>query len=146
MPPQQQPYQQPYQQQQPQQPYQQQPQQQPYQQQPYQQQPDYMGAYGQQADYQAPPYYATEQQQPSEPGALRYALLACGFLVVLCVVMSVVAVVLIDANDLWCDIPLGPQIVDLVGGDCPECGNNVCEIDLGEDAAECPADCATTVP
>ncbi|MBN1284139.1 MAG: FHA domain-containing protein [Anaerolineae bacterium] len=133
--PQQQPYgqpqQQPYGGQQPQQPYGQpqppygQPQQ-PYgQQPPYgQQQPRPYGQYAEQPPYgaeaaypQAEPYpYYPEESQGSD--VLRYILLGCGFLVVVCVVMAVVAVVIIDFNNLWCDIPLGPTIVQLVGGSC----------------------------
>jgi hypothetical protein len=81
---------------------------------PYEQQQQAGYPPGEQAAYAAG-YYPEEQQG----SALRYVLLGCGFLVVLCVVMAVVAVVIIDTGNLWCDIPLGPTIVDLVGGVCP---------------------------
>jgi hypothetical protein len=85
------------------------PQPQPYVQ-PLQQPQEYLGAPQQDA------YYEESAQGSS---TLRYVLLGCGFLVVLCVVMTVVAVIVIDYGNLWCDIPLGPTIVRLVGGFCP---------------------------
>ncbi len=98
------------------------PQKQGYQPPPYPQQP----LYGEQP-YAPQPYDAevypqqTESPPPQEQGsdALRYILLGCGVLVVLCVVMAVVAVIIIDTGNLWCDIPLGPTIVDVFGGGCP---------------------------
>ena len=67
-----------------------------------------------------PPLQDAYYEEPaSGSSTLRYVLLGCGFLVVLCVVVAIVAVIVIDYGNLWCDIPLGPTIVRLVGGVCP---------------------------
>ncbi len=84
--------------------------------QPYRQPPP--GQAGQQeAAYYPPGYYEEERQGGSN--TLRYVLLGCGFVVVLCVVAAIAAVIIIDYGKLWCDIPLGPTIVQLAGGVCP---------------------------
>lgn len=88
----------------------------PYDQQP--QQPDY--GYGQQPDYAQQGYqqpgmaYDGYEEEP-RGGTGRWIALGCGFLVVLCIVTMVVVAVIIDTNDLWCDIPL---IRDLIPRDC----------------------------
>lgn len=107
--PQPQPYQQPYSPQ----PAYQQPYQQPYPAQP----PQYAAGAGQpQAEYYPPGYY----EEPAQgSNMMRYVLLGCGFIVVLCVVAAIAAVIIIDYGNMWCDIPLGPTIVRLVGGACP---------------------------
>ena len=68
----------------------------------------------QEAAHYPPGYY----EEPAS-NTLRYVLLGCGFLVVLCVVAAIAGVLIIDYGNLWCDIPLGPTIVRLVGGVCP---------------------------
>lgn len=93
-------------------------QQQPYPQQAYQPQPYQQPQAGAppEAGYYPPGYYAEEGGGSNR---LRYVLLGCGFVVVLCVVAAIAAVMIIDYGNLWCDVPLGPTIVQLVGGTCP---------------------------
>ncbi|HRE46240.1 MAG TPA: FHA domain-containing protein [Aggregatilineales bacterium] len=85
-------------------------------------QANYPGAPAQQmgGGYQpAPPGYA---QQPygyepalsQNPGLGRWFFIGCGCLIVLCVVVTVIAAIYIDTNDLYCSIPLLRDVVGII--------------------------------
>ncbi len=113
------------------QPQQQQDYQQP--QQPYQQQPDY--AQPQQyydarpgsepAPYESASYppagYEYEEYEEEGGGTERLILLGCGCLIILCIVLVIAAVLYIDANCLWCEIPGMEQLFRLLSLECRPC-------------------------
>lgn len=70
-------------------------------QQPYGQQPPMAYEY----DYQEDPY--------ESGGVGRWVVLACGCFLVLCIVSSVIAVIIIDSQCLWDDIPVISDMFDL---------------------------------
>lgn len=59
-------------------------------------------------------YYEYEQDQGSNTG--RVIAIGCGCLVVLCVVSVIVMAFVIDALNLWCSVPLVPNLFNL---QCP---------------------------
>ncbi len=66
-----------------------------------------------------PPQYQYQEQPASTGGGLgRWFFLGCGFLIVLCIVLTVVAVLYIDANDLYCRIPILRDLVGILGRRC----------------------------
>lgn len=103
------------------------------------QQATMMGASAQPSPYQAQPSY--QQQQPSfqqpqysppppppqyqyqEPaqtsgGLGRWFFLGCGCLIVLCIVLAVVAVLIIDSQNQWCQAWLLRDVIRIIGS-CP---------------------------
>lgn len=77
---------------------------------------------GQQPYYaqQTPPGYEYYEEEPSGPSAGRWLAIGCGCLVVLCLVIAVVALYIIDAQNLWCDVL--PFVPGLFGQPCPASG------------------------
>lgn len=70
-----------------------------------------------------PPQYQYADQSTMPPsssaGLSRWFFLGCGCLIVLCVIVTVVALVYIDSNNLYCSTPLVRDVVDLVFNSCP---------------------------
>jgi FHA domain len=93
---------------------------------PYQQSPSYQQP---QTSYQQSPSYAPPppppgQYQYQEPaqvsgGLGRWFFLGCGCLIVLCIVLAVVAVLIIDSQNLWCRLPILRDVVRTFVGGCP---------------------------
>ncbi len=93
-----------------------------------QQQAGYQAPSYQQPSYQQSPQYSPPpppppQYQYQEPaqvsgGLGRWFFLGCGCLIVLCIVLAVVAVLVIDSNNLWCRLPLLRDVVRIIGS-CP---------------------------
>lgn len=94
----------------------------PYQQPSYQQpQPSYQGGYQPQPYSPAPPpppQYQYQEPAPATGGLGRWFFLGCGCLIVLCIVLAVVAVLIIDSQNLWCTTPIVRDLVRLIGS-CP---------------------------
>jgi hypothetical protein len=55
----------------------------------------------------------------TSPGLGRWFFLGCGCLIVLCIIITVVALVWIDSNNLYCSTPLVSDLVDLIFASCP---------------------------
>ena len=68
-------------------------------------------AQGQQPGYE---YYEYEEEPRSN--TMRWVAIGCGCLAVLCLVVLVLVAFLIDAMNLWCDVPIVPQLFNLY---CP---------------------------
>jgi hypothetical protein len=90
-------------------------------QQPYQQPSS--PSYQQQPAYSPPPPPPPQYQYQDQPvatggGLGRWFFIGCGCLIVLCIVMAVVAVLVIDSQNLWCRLPLLRDIVRVVAT-CP---------------------------
>ncbi len=91
--------------------------------QPSYQSPGYQAqpAYQQSPQYTSPPppppqYY--QEAAPSGGGLGRWFFLGCGCLIVLCIVLAVVAVLVIDSNNLWCRLPVLRDVVRTFFGSC----------------------------
>ncbi len=88
------------------------------------QQPQYGQPQPQQPQYSPvnqtfPPQYPYQQDQPRTGGGLgRWFFLGCGCLIVLCIVLAVVAVLVIDSQNLWCRLPVLKDIVRSIAT-CP---------------------------
>jgi len=66
-----------------------------------------------------PPQYQYQDQPVATGGGLgRWFFLGCGCLIVLCIFLTVVAVLVIDSQNLWCRLPLLRDIVRVVAS-CP---------------------------
>lgn len=85
-------------------------------------QPGYPSQQQPQGQYAAPPPPPPQYQPPPEPAQqsspLRWIFLGCGCLIVLCIVLSIVALLYIDANNLYCTLPVVKQVVRLISS-CP---------------------------
>lgn len=92
-------------------PPQQQPQAEPYGGPQYSMSPAQPYAQGQQPGYD---YYEYEEEPRSN--TMRWVAIGCGCLAVLCLVVLVLVAFLIDAMNLWCDVPIVPQLFNLY---CP---------------------------
>jgi hypothetical protein len=102
------------------------------------QQATMMGASAQPAPYQAPSYqqpqpsyqqpqysppppppqYQYQEPAPTSGGLGRWFFLGCGCLIVLCIVLAVVAVLIIDSQNLWCRLPILRDVIRIIGS-CP---------------------------
>lgn len=68
--------------------------------------------------YVAPPPPPPQYQPPPEAptnGAWRFVFLGCGCLLLLCIAVAVIGFLYIDANNLYCTLPLIKQVVKLAG-------------------------------
>jgi predicted component of type VI protein secretion system len=81
-------------------------------------------AYQQPQSQYTPPPPPAPQYQYQDPvpatgngGSGRWVFIGCGCLIVLCIVLAVVAVLVIDANNLWCRLPVLRDVLR-VGGFC----------------------------
>ena len=85
---------------------------------PYQQpQPSYQPAPQYAPPPPPPPQY--QYQEPAPTGGLgRWFFLGCGCLIVLCIVLAVVAVIVIDSQNLWCRLPVLRDVVRVIAS-CP---------------------------
>ena len=90
----------------------QQPAQQPYGGPQYSMSPAQPYAQGQQPGYD---YYEYDEEPPRS-NTIRWVAIGCGCLAVLCLVVLVLVAFLIDAMNLWCDVPIVPQLFNLY---CP---------------------------
>jgi hypothetical protein len=92
-----------------------------YPQQPYQQAPSQ--GYAQQPGYVSspppPPQYPYQEPAATGGGLSRWFFLGCGCLIVLCIVFAVVAVLIIDANNMWCTTPVLRDVVRVLTNACP---------------------------
>jgi len=59
--------------------------------------------------YEAYEYY--EEEPRSNPG--RWVAIGCGCLAIVCLLVLVVVAFLIDTMNLWCDVPIVPQLFNL---------------------------------
>ena len=89
----------------------------PYQAQPSYQQPSYQQPQQQYAPPPAP-QYQYQEPVPASGGLGRWFFLGCGCLIVLCIVLAVVAVLVIDSQNLWCRLPVLRDVVRMIGS-CP---------------------------
>jgi hypothetical protein len=84
-----------------------------------QQQPPVTQYGGQYAPPPPPPPQYQYQDQPIQTaptgGLGRWFFLGCGCLIVLCIVMTVVVLVYVDTNNLYCRVPLVSDVVDIFG-------------------------------
>jgi len=62
--------------------------------------------------------YPPLSDAPRANNSLRWILLGCGILILLCIVFSVAGLFYIDANNLYCKLPIVRQIVGLVSSQC----------------------------
>ncbi len=90
---------------------------------PYQAQPSYQQPQSsyQQAQYSPPPpppQYQYQEPAPTSGGLGRWFFLGCGCLIVLCIVLAVVAVLIIDSQNLWCRLPVLRDVIRIIGS-CP---------------------------
>jgi hypothetical protein len=81
-------------------------------------------AYQQPSQQYTPPPPPAPQYQYQDPapttgngGMGRWVFIGCGWLFVLCIVLAVVAVLVIDSNNLWCRLPVLRDLLK-VGGFC----------------------------
>jgi hypothetical protein len=58
--------------------------------------------------------YQYDQQLPASGGAGRWFFIGCGCVIVLCVVLAVAAALYIDANDLYCSVPVVRELVGII--------------------------------
>jgi len=65
-----------------------------------------------------PPQYQPPPETPQQGSPLRWIFLGCGCLIVLCIVLTIVALLYIDANNLYCTLPVVKQIVRIISS-CP---------------------------
>jgi len=71
-----------------------------------------------QSGYVAPPPPPPQYQPPPEAptnGIWRYAFLGCGCLLLLCIAITIIGFLYIDANNLYCTLPLIKQVVRAAG-------------------------------
>jgi len=62
--------------------------------------------------------YPPLPEAPPQNSSLRWILLGCGILILLCVVFSVAGLLYIDANNLYCKLPIVRQIVGVISSQC----------------------------
>ncbi len=65
-----------------------------------------------------PPQYQYQEPAPAGGGLGRWFFLGCGCLIVLCIVLAVVAVLVIDSQNLWCRLPILRDVVRVIAS-CP---------------------------
>ncbi|MBE2193559.1 MAG: FHA domain-containing protein [Anaerolinea sp.] len=63
-------------------------------------------------NYQQP--YANYEPVGASPGLGRWFFIGCGCLIVLCVFVAVVGALYVDANDLYCQIPILRDVVGII--------------------------------
>ncbi len=66
----------------------------------------------------APQYGIQEAPQASGGGAARFVFLGCGCLILVCIAVTIIALLYIDANNLYCKLPVLRNIVNLIST-CP---------------------------
>lgn len=60
-----------------------------------------------------PPLYSYEDE-PVSGGLGRFIFLGCGCFIVLCIISVVVALIIIDTTNSWCDVPLVREFTEFV--------------------------------
>lgn len=65
-----------------------------------------------------PPQYQMQQEQPAGNPTARWLFLGCGCLIVLCIVLAIIAVLVIDSQNLWCKLPGLRSVVNILAP-CP---------------------------
>jgi predicted component of type VI protein secretion system len=65
-----------------------------------------------------PPQYQYQEPAQTSAGLGRWFFLGCGCLIVLCIVLAVVAVLVIDSQNLWCRLPVLKDLVRVIAT-CP---------------------------
>jgi hypothetical protein len=65
-----------------------------------------------------PPQYQYQEPAPTSGGLGRWFFLGCGCLIVLCIVLAVVAVLIIDSQNLWCRLPILRDVIRIIVS-CP---------------------------
>ena len=71
-----------------------------------------------QGGYVAPPPPPPQYQPPPEAaasGSWRWIFLGCGCLVLLCIAVTIIGFLYVDANNLYCSLPLVKQVVRAAG-------------------------------
>lgn len=91
-------------------------------------QPGYGQQPAQQGSYAADPYgvppapapqYGFQEAPPAPPNNMaRFVLLGCGCLILLCIVGTLIALFIIDQNNLYCQLPVLKNVVNLISK-CP---------------------------
>jgi pSer/pThr/pTyr-binding forkhead associated (FHA) protein len=79
----------------------------------YQQQPAQQGGYAA-APPPPPPQYQPPPEAPTN-SAWRFVILGCGCLVLLCIAVTIIGFLYIDANNLYCTLPIIKQVVRAAG-------------------------------
>lgn len=66
-----------------------------------------------------PPAYSNYQEPPPAGNPLaRYIFLGCGCLIILCIIAAIIAVFIIDSQNLYCKLPILRNIVNAIST-CP---------------------------
>jgi hypothetical protein len=66
-----------------------------------------------------PPQYGFQEAPPPTGGnTARFVFLGCGCLILLCIVVTIIALLYIDANNLYCRLPVLRNIVNIIST-CP---------------------------
>ncbi len=65
-----------------------------------------------------PPQYQMPQDQPAGSSTARFVFLGCGCLIILCIVLAIIAVLVIDSQNLWCKLPILKNVVNILAP-CP---------------------------